>query len=400
MQRAPKASFGFVLLVVLAACSGGPPSQTSPPPASAGPTQTPGGQPTTTAAPTLPPSPVSTGGAFPATIMGMPVMTVAAADAALAAGQLDGRFAAVGGYWRQYALPCPFPMHMPDIYGFCSGGEFADSPQDENTSGGIGGNNVPVAMPETMNGDLLWSDASESPARVVLIVHARDSRAWQCAPDPGIDCKQHMVIDDVAWVNGSATAPGTTISESGVQPTMTLDQVAAIAVKPGEQLVTAYALPATHLNVVDPRLLGKGSGVVWLMRTAAIDGSGDGTIRLVSDADGSVIDALPLAVDAAYNPARLVLDSQYSNNSADTGPHFELLDGTTVLAADVLNIGSPPLAVEAGNYVLHAYLTDAPQPSGPTCDQPITLATGANAAYKASFTGSTCKWAPFDPTQF
>src|SRR5665647_802812 len=140
MQRAPKASFGFVLLVVLAACSGGPPSQTSTPPASAGPTQTPGGQPSS-AAPTSTSSSSATAGAFPATIMGMPVMTVAAADAALAAGQLDGRFAAVGGYWRQYALPCPFPMHMPDIYGFCSGGEFADSPQDENTSGGIGGNN-------------------------------------------------------------------------------------------------------------------------------------------------------------------------------------------------------------------------------------------------------------------
>ena len=66
----------------------------------------------------------------------------------------------------------------------------------------------------------------------------------------------------------------------------------------------------------------------------------------------------------------------------------------------MLNIGSPPLAVEAGNYVLHAYLTDAPLPSGATCDQQITLTAGANVAYQASFTAYTCKWAPFDPTQF
>jgi hypothetical protein len=183
---------------------------------------------------------------------------------------------------------------------------------------------------------------------------------------------------------------------------MTLAQVTAGAIKPGEQLVTAYALAATHMTYVDPRLMDKGNGIVWLVRVAppaaGADQTAAGTVRLVSDADGSVIDELPLAVDAAYNPARLVLDSQYSDNSADTAPHFRLLDGATVLADDVLNVSTQPLAVEAGSYVLHAYLTDAPQPSGASCDQQITVVAGANLAYKASFTGSTCTWARFDPS--
>ena len=74
MQRAPKASFGFVLLVVLAACSGGPPSQTSTPPASAGPTQTPGGQPSSAA-------PTSTSSSSATVITGMPMIVAGKAPA-------------------------------------------------------------------------------------------------------------------------------------------------------------------------------------------------------------------------------------------------------------------------------------------------------------------------------
>ena len=407
MQRAALSAFVVgVLVVILAACTGGPPTPSPAASSDAVPSASPITQPSgpaPTSTPTSTASAPASEGVFPATMLGLPVMTVAAADTALAAGQLDGRFAAVGGYWRQYALPCAFAMHMPDIEGFCAGGKFADTAAGTDMNGGVGGDNTPVAMPETSNGDVLWSDASDAPVLVVLIVHADDSRSWQCAHDPNINCRQQMVIDDVAWVNG----PSLSIVDSGpsaVSPKLSLDEVVSAGVKPGEQLITAYPLLATSLSDVDPRLMGKGSGIVWLVRVAqpvsGSDQTAAGTVRLISDADGSVVDELPLAVAADYNPARLVLDSQYSDNSADTDPHFQLLDGTTVLADDLLNIGTPPIAVDAGDYVLHAYLTGAPQPSGATCDQPITLAAGADAEYKTTFTGSTCKWAPFDPTKF
>ena len=331
-------------------------------------------------------------------------MTVADLDKALAAGQLDGRFAAVGGYWRQYALPCPFMPHQAVISGFCSGGQFADAAAAVDTCcGSANAGIVPIAVPETLNGDQLWSASSASAARVVLIVHAADSRAAQCAPDPQDDCHNHIVIDDVVWVNGSATVQPTTYSESGVQPKMTFDRVATVAVKSGEQLVTAYALSATHLNEVDPRLMGKGNGIVWLVRVAAGDASGDGTVRVISDADGSVVEELPLKAAADYNPARVVLDSDFSGNGDSTYPHFAILAGTTTIADDQLGTGSTPVTLESGDYVLHAFMADADGKAiagGPTCDDPITVVEGANVAYKASFTASACTWAPFDPSTF
>ena len=331
-------------------------------------------------------------------------MTVADLGKALAAGQLDGRLAAVGGYWRQYALPCPFMPHQAVISGFCSGGQFADAAADVDTCcGSANAGVVPIAVPETLDGDQLWSASSASAARVVLIVHAADSRAWQCAADPKDDCHSHIVIDDVAWVNGSATAQPTTVADSGVQPKMTFDQVATAAVKSGEQLVNAYALGATHLNEVDPRFMGKGSGIVWLVRVAAADTSGDGTVRLISDADGSVIEELPLKVAADYDPARVVLDSDFSGNGDSTYPRFVILAGTTTIADDQLGMGSTPVTLESGDYVLHAFMADTDGKAiagGPTCDDPITVVAGANVAYKATFTGSACKWAPFDPSTF
>jgi hypothetical protein len=332
--------------------------------------------------------------------MEMPVMSVAAADAAVAAGQLDGRFAAVGGYWMQYALPCPFPPHDPIIEGYCSGGEFSDSEQDvQNPGGGVSSGSAPVSVPETVNGDLLWSTASESPARVVLIVHAGDSRAWQCLPADQAGCRRHMVIDSVAWVNGSATPIRATSSRSDALAQMSLDQVASVATGPGEQLVTAYPLSSTDLNDLDPRLLGKGSGIVWYVRAAEPVSSGDetaaGTVRLVSDQEGTVIAELPLGVAVDYNPARLVLDSQYSGNGY---PHFSLLLGGTALADGQLDLGTTPIAIDPGDYLLRAFMADASGKStnGLSCDEAVSISAGANVAYTATFKGSPCTWGPGD----
>jgi hypothetical protein len=394
MERVFKASLTVFMSAVLAACAAG--GLLSSP--------TVGSRPPT---PASTPSPVPSAslthgtGAFPATIMNMPVMTVAAAQAAVALGALDGRFAAVGGYWMQYALPCPFPVHAAVIEGYCSGGKFSDNEEDVlNPGGGIGGGSAPVSVPETMNGDRLWSAASEGPARVVLIVHAGDSRAWQCLPDQQAECLRHMAIDAVAWVNGTSLPIATASVQYDATPGMTLAQIATVATGPGEQLVTAYALPATHLNELDPRLLGEGSGVVWYVRVAQPVLSGDataaGTVQLISDADGSVIDELPLKVAANYSPARLVLDSKYSGTGY---PRFTVTQDT-VLADDHLDLGTTPIAIQPGEYTLHAFMADAngTDMSGPGCDQAIAISAGANVAYTASFRGSACSWGPGDST--
>lgn len=331
-------------------------------------------------------------------------MSVASMNLAAAAGQLGGHFAAVGGYWMQYALPCPQPMHPAVVDGYCAGGRFADTAQDVSESGGgIGGGSAPLAVPETANGDLLLSAASGTPARVVLIVHALDSRAWQCAPDQLADCKRHIVIDAVTWVNGTARPIGSTSPQYDVTPKTSLDEIAAHATEPGEQIVTAYALDATHLNDVDPRMLGHGSGIVWYVRIANDvnqDGTSAGTARLISDGDGTVIDELPLEVAAEYDPARMVLDAHFPSG-ADSGTHslqFTVLADGTALVDDALNGSTTPIAIERGNYTLRAYMADTNglAVKGPTCDKPVTITTGASVAYTASFTRSACSWGPGD----
>jgi hypothetical protein len=397
MERALRNFFCLLLGALVAACAAGQPLPSPTPGATSTPTSQTG---PTMVASTWTPTPANGSsvapGAFPAELLNMPVITVAAANAAVASGALDGRFAAVGGYWRQYALPCPFLPHQPIIEGFCSGSVFADSPQDENAGGGIGGS-APVSAPETVNGDQLWSAASESPAPVVLIVHAGDSRAWQCTPDQLTDCQRHMVIDAVVWVNGTFLAPLSLGIAYDATPTMSLGSVASIATASGGQLVTAYALDAAHLNDLDPRLLGMGKGTVWYVRVAQPASGSDitaaGTVRLINDADGSLIDDLPLSVAADYSPARLVLDSQ---NSGSGYPHFTVDAGATVLADDQLDLSTTPIALLPGEYVLHAYMTDqnGVAAGGASCDKSITAAATDNLAYTANFSSSTCSWGP------
>ena len=334
-------------------------------------------------------------GVFPPTIFGLPVMSVSSVDAALAAGQLDGRFAAVGGFLRE-APPSCFLVHTAPIVGVCTGVDFADTPKDANPASAGDSGTAPIPMPETWDSSLLSSNPSAAPVPVVLVVHAADSRAWQCFQS---DCRKTMVIDAVAMLNGAASSTSDANAESDVQPKLKIDGVIAAGVETGEQLVVAYALDAVHLNSVDPRQLGKGTGTVWLVRVAqspASDGTAAGTVRLISDSDGSVLAELPLSVDAGYDPGRLLLDSHYSDNTVDTRPQFKLLDGSTVLAGGTLNSQTAPIAVEAGSYTLDAYLVDAPQASGATCNKSISVAAGVEVGYKAAFSGSSCTWTTFD----
>jgi hypothetical protein len=322
---------------------------------------------------------------------------VAGINQLAATGQLDGRLAAVGGYWAQFALPCPYMPHQPVILGFCSGGSFADTPEAALTCCGTG--TAPIATLETANGDMLWSAGgiNGDAAMVVLIVHTADSRAGQCQPADRGSCRARLVIDSVAWVNGDATSVNPdTSAVPGVA--LSLDDVIAVGVKPGEQLVTAYPLLATHLNDVDPRLLGDGDGIVWFLRVLTgapgADAISDSDVRLVSDSSSTVVAELPLVVPDDFATARVVLDAQgWDGNGAY--PRFTVAAGTTVVVEGDLGSSSTPLALSAGDYAVHAFIaTQQANPvAGPTCDMPLTVAAGDDVAYFADFSGSgDCAW--------
>ena len=184
---------------------------------------------------------------FPTSILGLPVHTVAGMHQLANVGKLDGRFVAVAGYWKQLALPCAYQPHLPVLLGYCAGGAFEDTIEAAQ-----GGNNrlaAPVIAPETSGSIGSPSDVTGQPQAVVLIVHAADSRTWQCAAQDRATCHARLVIDEVAWIDGSATG-------------VAADVVAPGAVKPGEQIVTAFATRLQWLDEVDPRLMGLGVGTV------------------------------------------------------------------------------------------------------------------------------------------
>jgi hypothetical protein len=344
---------------------------------------------------------------LPTSILGLPVYTVAGISRLAANGSLDGRFAAVAGYWAQFALPCPFMPHQPAVLGFCSGGSFADTPEAARNQGGSVNGPVPVSVRETANGSLLWSlgQSSGDPGSmgvgsVALIVHRADSRAWQCAPNDRAACHSRLVIDNVAWVNGSIVAAPPDMSHlDGASPALSIDQVIAAAVQPGQQLVTAYPLKGSAMNDVDPRFVGLADGVVWYVRVISgppdADGIAPGKDVLVDDATGTVVSTLPLEVDAAYKPARIVLDAKGWEGPVGN-PVFTLSVGTEVRIAGDLGAGTEPILLDAGDYKVHAFI-NTPQANpvaGPTCDLDLTVAAGDDVSYFANFSAGSgdCTW--------
>lgn len=329
---------------------------------------------------------------FPTSIYGLPVYTVAGINQIAADGKLDGRMAAVAGYWVQLALPCAFMPHTSPVLGFCNGGRFGGTLADLGMGGGAP---APILVPETAEAafflELVGPDL-DTASPVELIVHAADSRAWQCSAADHGTCFSNLVIDRIAWFSDDVMPNGDVVSN--VQPHMTLDQVKAVAVQPGQTFVLADALPATQINEVDPRLVGKiGGGVVWYVRlmsgTPDADGVVEGRDVVVDDATGAVIADLPLEVDPAYTPARLTLDVNGRVPDVEGRSHFSLSKAGTVIAKGVLTSSSSPFALEPGDYAVDTWTTSGAilrsPPPPPGCHLDLTLAAGDDVAYYAQW---------------
>jgi hypothetical protein len=391
----------IVSCFLLAACASTTLTPSVPPTPSGPPaTPSPCGPPSTCGVSTAPSTPTTgptTDTGLPTSILGLPVYTVAGINQLNRDRKLDGRFVAVAGYWVQEALPCAYMPHVPAVLGFCNGGRFGDTP--EEAQGGSSGAPAPIAVPETVGAELLWQMAgpANDPARVALIVHAADARSWQCAPADRATCASNLVIDRVAWIND--TTPDADPNNPTIEPRMTLDEVAAAGVQAGETLVLAYPLLATQLNDVDPRFMGQGSGTVWYLRVMQgapdADGIATGRTVLVDDASGTVISSLPLTVDAAYNPARLVLDSKGWEATGDARPRYDLFIGDSLVANGWLDSSTLPFATQTIGYRVEAFIGtefDATHDQGPSCDVLLPLVEGEEAGYYADFTTDSCAW--------
>ena len=361
---------------------------------------TPSPQPSATQLPSPTPTALPTDAApdgFPSSVFGLRVHSVDEMHRLAGAGGLDGRFAAVAGYWQWFPIPCPFQPHSAILAGFCSGLQFADDPADVTEFGGdIDSIGAPLVVPETSN----VPSAGDAPRAVVVIVHGADSRAAQCEALSRATCEHRLVIDHFAWVDGEHTVPEQLVNPYMFPdpPSMTLAEVVAIAQQPGEQVVTAIPWFASGLNDIEPRLMGEGSGVVWVLRVISgapdADGTAAGRVVLVGDATGSVEAAIALVLEPGYDTARLVLDTR--GGAGNAGPYFALHAGDRLIAQDFLSSSLTPFALVPGDYTIHAWsptgaITDPP--TGPKCDLEVSLAADDDLSYFARWPGGgDCIW--------
>ena len=358
------------------------------------PTQEPTAQPTPTVGPTT-----DTG--LPTSILGLPVHTVAGMHELAASGALDGRMAAVAGFWTQEALPCAFMRHSPAVLGFCNGGRFADTAAELQT--GSGGT-APIIVPETVGGSLLWQQAGPTAgaaARVALILHAADSRSWQCAMPDRRTCASNLIIDRVAWANGAELGidqPDPNTAPANLH--LRLDQVITAAAGPGDTVVLAYPIDAGSLNDVDPRFVGEGQGNVWYVRLISgppdADGIAPGKDVLIDDATGAVVTTMPLSVDPSYGPARVTIDTDGQVPGPLGQARFWVSAEGAVVAHGRLDSSLAPLALEPGDYTVLA-LGDTgaimASPKLPQCSLDLSVAAGDNVAFYADWPGGAdCTW--------
>lgn len=262
-------------------------------------------------------------------VAGLPVISVADAVELLRSGKLDGQAAAVAGYYDQFAPSCPYPgRYIGPLEGWCQVVAFTDTRataqlcQPEGSNGmscsqPSGTNLAPFFMTETSGDAWSWltGGATGEPAALVLIGHAGDARQWQCTAATQAQCASAFVVDRIARAEGHdvpPAAPQTGDQQSGtpITPRMTLAQVAA-AIGLGDDLLTGAAFRSGDIATVGPRWNLAGDKIVWLVRSlapAAGSGAGEtrsGTVWLVDDTTGRVIDSHPLKLASDYQPARL-----------------------------------------------------------------------------------------------
>lgn len=361
------------------------------------------------------PSPGASGLAseFPASVLGMPVISVREANALRADGQLDGRVVAVGGWYHMpLAAPCPGPSEYESVLeAFCHFEILSTIDFDRRVCAKvppcqvIGANPpgvaflVPYLVQDTAGAEAALNGPFEGPdpthaIPVVFIGHAGDPRLWHCAAESRDECRRKFVVDRVAWVAGE---------DIDLEP---LDTEIAAGVQ-GE-LLTVAEIPAGEASALDPRLHGVGGSLVQVVRSIRENIQDPGPTRAVDVteiADNQIVASFPLDMDSGYQPARLDIQASERRDPSEAegvSPSYrvERLDGTGVWEATLdqrvsnskgRRVYGPemPVILEPGHYVLRAWRTQQDE-----CSTEIDLVALDVVLFEATFprNAGPCTW--------
>jgi len=371
----------------------------------------------------------------------MPVLSIPQLETLIGAGNIDGRVAAVGGYWLPAMVPsCPAPNRWyAPIEHYCGYDVFSDPGFEivtcRNFTGGTecGGNTpppgttyiTPALIDDDANGYQLreasvsGKDPHGTPA--VLIGHVADARLYQCPSEARADCKKAFVIDRVAWLGGVSLEAGLPI-QTALQLKMSLQDVATAA---GSQVVlTAVPALAKDAVTLDPRLQAVGNSVVWVVRSLRTqDGSGGSDparavdVWLVDDATAAVSQHMGLEVDRAYNPAFVHVQAAARGTEPNSGLTafytIKTPDGRGVIeqivggggwsqggdSGDTTFGAGMPAVIDAGQYDVTAWLAPYGNPDqhSASCTKNVRVLAATTPRMEAAFDADgTCKWR--DPT--
>ena len=350
---------------------------------------------------------------FPDTVLGLPVITVAAARSLITGDQHPGRAMAVGGWWSSpaYAISCPAVIgYEPPIVGRCA--LEALSPTDavagHRSSDGYSwgppsGSILARQVQESSGTSELWknvdpqSDARELPQRVVVIAHSGDIRARQCVIETIASCEQELVIDSFAWVEGRMTdALVDTAGSWNLDPDAA--RAAIEATLPAGQIVTFGPQSAENVQWVDPRI-PLDSAPVWIGRviTGPPDRGGTAALDevLVGDATG-LTQTLPMALDSDHLPATITLNG--------VGAFLNFSDPPTVFVAithqglrmteaghfDGAN--AAPAVLAAGDYRIEVWARDLASNDSRPSIPPITTCAASLHVTAGEMAAVTITW--------
>jgi hypothetical protein len=308
------------------------------------------------------------------TVLGLPVLTVQRAGELLDDGDLDGRFAAVLGYYASNQISCPAEQHHATLDLFCYFVTYTDEDRPEyhqlNTLGAEQGAGVlePVLVADSAGSVAIWNEAPPPSGafgaqRMILILHAGDTRLWECKPQRRNYCRGRVVVDRIVWLDGDSPDPVDGYSElSPVRTTQDVMQLAAHSAD--EVVVSAYAVDSPNVISIDPRLAGKGQGILWVARvlsgSVSADGVSDGVVRLIADETGDELLELPLGAANEYAPARLLIDSDDRRTRSGSGYGLPQASATSADGAAMFSgyvgIFDTPIVLDPGSYTVRAWL--------------------------------------------
>ena len=352
---------------------------------------------------------------FPATVLGLPVLTVPEASALIASGSANGRAIAVGGWWSEgfVVMSCPAPMrYYAPIEPYC-GGLAALAPtaaQVDFLSRLPDGSSEsfkppadalqPRVVAETSGHGAVWRgvngpEARQHPRRVVIIGHVADPRMWLCPPESRAGCDTRLVVDRFAWAEGRT--PGVTPGNGLESPRLTSAQAreaVRAALPEGSVNLTVSAWPHDGAADLDPRIDPDSVGPFWFARamTGPADAAGSAPLTevVVSDATGatSTLDVAP-APDAI--PATIVVSE--TDDSRRPTIAFLRADGSEAHRQVLQGRWTQPAVVPAGDYRIEvrSSLSHGSDAAHVMCASPLHAEPNTLISLAVSYVGSACE---------